>query len=100
MDIQGQTVNVRIYNQTYSIRANDGNLERTQQLAERVDQQMREIAKEALTADSLKVAILAALHIADELERANNKYEDLNRTLTSRSAECAEILDQLLKNYK
>jgi cell division protein ZapA len=100
MDIQGQTVNVRIYNQTYSIRANDGNLERTQQLAERVDQQMREIAKEALTADSLKVAILAALHIADELEKANNKYEDLNRTLTSRSAECAEILDQLLKNYK
>jgi cell division protein ZapA len=100
MDIQGQTVNVRIYNQTYSIRANDGNIERTQQLAERVDQQMREIAKEALTADSLKVAILAALHIADELEKANNKYEDLNRTLTSRSAECAEVLDQLLKNYK
>ncbi len=100
MDTQGQTVNVRIYNQTYSIRANDGNMERTQQLAERVDQQMREIAKEALTADSLKVAILAALHIADELEKANNKYEDLNRTLISRSAECAEILDQLLKNSK
>lgn len=100
MDTQGQTVNVRIYNQTYSIRANDGNVERTQQLAAMVDQQMREIAQGALTADSLKVAILAALHIADELDKAKNKYEELNRTLAARSSECAEVLDQVLKNNK
>ncbi len=100
MDTQGQTVNVRIYNQTYSIRTGDGNVERTQQLAAIVDQQMREIAQGALTADSLKVAILAALHIADELDKVKNRYEELNQTLTIRSGECAEALDQLLKNNK
>ncbi|MCI0337340.1 MAG: cell division protein ZapA [Acidobacteria bacterium] len=100
MENQGQPVNVKIYNQTYSIRASDGNVERTEQLAAMVDQQMREIAKGALTSDSLKVAILAALHIADELDRANNKYEELNRRLAARSTECAELLDQLLKTTR
>ncbi|MCI0388261.1 MAG: cell division protein ZapA [Acidobacteria bacterium] len=97
MELQGQSVNVRIYNQTYAIRASDGNVERTLQLAAMVDERMREIAKSALTSDSLKLAILAALHIADELDKANSKYEDLNQTLLARSNEYAAMLDQLLK---
>ena len=100
MELQGQSVNVRIYNQTYAIRASDGNFERTQQLAAMVDERMREIAKSALTSDSLKLAILAALHIADELDKANSKYEDLNQTLLTGSNECAALLDQLLKDPK
>ena len=97
MEAQGQSVNVRIYNQTYTIRASDGNVERTLQLAAMVDERMREISKSALTSDSLKLAILAALHIADELDKSNSKYDDLNQTLLTRSAESAAMLDQLLK---
>lgn len=100
MESQGQSVNVRIYNQTYAIRASDGNVERTQQLAAMVDERMREIAKSALTSDSLKLAILAALHIADELDKANSKYEELDQALLTRSNECATMLDQLLKDHK
>lgn len=98
MDPHGQTVNVKIYNQTYSIRANDGNIERTRALAALVDHRMREIAKGALTADSLKVAILAAIHIADELDRANQRFDDLNNTITSHSHEFSALLDQVLKD--
>ena len=76
---QGQSVNVEIYNQTYAIRASDGNVERTLRLAAMVDERMREISKSALTSDSLRLAVLAALHIADELEKAKSKYEDLNQ---------------------
>ena len=47
--------------------------------------------------DSLKVAILAALHIADELHRLKNMHEQADTQLASRSAECAEMLDRLLK---
>jgi cell division protein ZapA len=100
MENQGQTVNVKIYNQSYNIRAGDGNAERTKQLAAMVDQQMREIGKGALTADSLKIAILAALHIADELDKANSKFEELNQDIAVRSAKCAELLDQVLKSPK
>ena len=50
-----------------------------------------------LTVDSLKVAILAALHIADELHRLKNMHEQADSQLAARSAECAEMLDRLLK---
>ncbi len=90
------TIRVEIYNQTYNIRS-DGDSEYITQLAEFVDTRMREIASGTLTVDSLKVAILAALHIADELHRVKRLHEQTDSQLASRSAECAEMLDRLLK---
>lgn len=94
------TVKVEIFNQSYLIRPEDGDVARTQALAAKVDQHMRDIAHGAATADTLKIAILAALHIADELERANERYEGLNRKITERSAACADLLDQALKQQR
>ena len=51
-----------------------------------------------LTVDSLKVAILAALHIADELHRLKRLHEQTDQQLAARSAECAEMLDRVLKS--
>ena len=90
------TIRVEIYNQTYNIRS-DGDTEYIIQLAEFVDGRMREISSGTLTVDSLKVAILAALHIADELHRLKNMHEQADAQLAARSAECAEMLDRLLK---
>ena len=90
------TIRVEIYNQTYNIRS-DGDTEYIIQLAEFVDGRMREISSGTLTVDSLKVAILAALHIADELHRLKHVHEQADAQLASRSAECAEMLDRLLK---
>ncbi|HZH33288.1 MAG TPA: cell division protein ZapA [Pyrinomonadaceae bacterium] len=90
------SIRVEIYNQTYSIRS-DGDGEYIMRLADFVDSRMREIASGTLTVDSLKVAILAALHIADELHRLKNTHEQADQQLASRSAECAEMLDRLLK---
>ena len=91
-----QSIRVEIYNQTYSIRS-DGDSEYIMRLADFVDRRMREIASGTLTVDSLKVAILAALHIADELHRLKAVHESADQQLASRSAECAEMLDRLLK---
>ena len=90
------TIRVEIYNQTYNIRS-DGDTEYIIQLAEFVDGRMREISSGTLTVDSLKVAILAALHIADELHRLKNMHEQADSQLAARSGECAELLDRLLK---
>ena len=90
------TIRVEIYNQTYNIRS-DGDTEYIIQLAEFVDSRMREISSGTLTVDSLKVAILAALHVADELHRLKNVHEQADAQLATRSAECAEMLDRLLK---
>jgi cell division protein ZapA len=93
-----QTVRVEIYNQTYSIRS-DGDNDYIQRLAEYVDRKMREISSGTFTVDSLKVAILAALHIADEFHQLQNSQHQSDMQLASRSAECAEMLDRVLK-YK
>jgi len=90
------TIRVEIYNQTYNFRS-DGDSEYVIGLAEFVDRRMREISSGTLTVDSLKVAILAALHIADELHRLKRLHEQADAQLAARSAECADMLDRLLK---
>ncbi|MFL6374446.1 MAG: cell division protein ZapA [Pyrinomonadaceae bacterium] len=92
-----QTIRVEIYNQTYSIRS-DGDNEYIQELAEYVDRKMREISSGTLTVDSLKVAILAALHIADEFYQLRHSQAQVDAQLATRSSECSEMLDKLLKN--
>lgn len=91
-----QSIRVEIYNRTYNIRF-DGDKEYIIRLAEYVDSKMREIASNTLAVDSLKVAILAALHIADELHQLKTLLEQTDNQLATRSAECAEMLDKILK---
>jgi len=91
-----QSTQVEIYNQVYNIRS-DGESGYIEKLAKFVDDKMREISSGTLTVDSLKVAILAALHIADELHSLKSTQERIDMHLASRSSECAEMLDRLLK---
>lgn len=91
-----QTIRVEIYNQTYSIRS-DGDNAYIQDLARFVDSKMREISSGTMTVDSLKVAILAALHIADEYSQLKHSQAQADMQLGIRSSECAERLDRLLK---
>jgi cell division protein ZapA len=92
-----QTIRVEIYNQTYSIRS-DGDNDYILELAQYVDRKMREISSGTLTVDSLKVAILAALHIADEFYQLKHSQAQSDAALASRSSECAEMLDRILKH--
>lgn len=92
-----QSIQVEIYNQTYSIRS-DGDNEYIQTLAKYVDGKMRAISSGTLTVDSLKVAILAALHIADEYHQAKDEHAQSDAQLGSRSSECSELLDRVLKH--
>jgi cell division protein ZapA len=92
-----QTIRVEIYNQTYSIRS-DGDNDYILELAEYVDRKMREISSGTFTVDSLKVAILAALHIADEYFQLRHAQAQTDAQLAARSSECAEMLDKVLKH--
>jgi cell division protein ZapA len=62
------TVAVDIFGATYHVRGDD-DTSRLQRLATLVDQKMREVAGRSSSVDRAKVAILAALNIADELAR-------------------------------
>ena len=63
--MQDGPTSVTIFGRTYSLRG-EGDPAHLSQLAGEVDRRMREIANATGTADTLKVAILTALNIADE----------------------------------
>lgn len=60
---------VTIFGRTYHLRG-DGDPGYMQELAQEVDRRMRDVAAATGTADTLKVAILAALNITDEFIQA------------------------------
>lgn len=91
-----QTVEVRIYNQVYNIRG-DGNSAYISELAAYVDSKMREVVSGTHTVDSLRVAILSALKIADELFQAYRRIEQLDGVIAERSVEYANLLDSVLR---
>src|SRR4051794_25902920 len=92
-----KSIRVEIYNQNYSIRS-DGDNQYILDLADYVDKKMREISSGTMTVDSLKVAILAALHIADEYYQLKNAQAQNDAQLAARSSECSEMLDRILKH--
>ncbi|MBI3950787.1 MAG: cell division protein ZapA [Acidobacteria bacterium] len=91
-----QSVKVEIYNQSYNIRGN-GDPEYIIQLADFVDRRMRDVAAATLTVDSLKVAILAALHIADELHQLKKRHEQMDTQLAQKTTEYSQLIDQVFE---
>lgn len=93
---KSRLVRVEIYGKAYSIRT-EGSGDDIYALAEMLDRRMKEIARATLTVDSLNVAILAALHIAEDLQRARRRLDDFDHDLADRSARCAAELDKFLR---
>ncbi len=98
-------VSVEIYDQVYTLRGTDpGHIE---QLAELVDGKMRAVASQGTTVDSLRVAVLAALNIADELLAVRSRYEALvgsagqtQESLRSRAGALSGMLDEVLEDRR
>ncbi len=94
---EGQATRVRIGNRYYDLLGDDP--ERIRSLAALVDERMTEVAHQTPTVDSLKVAILAALSLADELEetrRATPQWEpDLAVRLENLTRRVKAVLEEL-----
>jgi cell division protein ZapA len=95
------SVSVDIYDQTYHLRAPDP--EYIENLAAMVDAKMRAVSANGVTVDSLRVAVLAALNIADELARLQEQCRRLHGTmnetqivLRSRANSLSGLLDSVL----
>jgi cell division protein ZapA len=89
-------IRVEIYDQEYNMRG-DLDPDYIQKLAKLLDGRMRSIAAKTHTVDSLRVAVLAALNIADEYQQLKTKYEATTRQVDQRVLECSEVLDEVLK---
>jgi len=93
---KSQGIRVQIYDQYYQLRSESDD-SYTRELAQAVDATMRAIAEKTKTYDSLRLAVLAALHFADECERQRQRHERLNRTVAEKSMAFAQALDGAAK---
>ncbi|HEY6291706.1 MAG TPA: cell division protein ZapA [Terriglobia bacterium] len=91
MNQETQGVRVEIYDQAYFMRG-DLDPDYIRGLAEFVDGKMRSIATRTRTVDSLRLAVLAALNIADECHQLRAKVAKVEQKV----AECSGALDTLL----
>lgn len=90
------SVKVKIYDQTYTI-AGDLEPVYVEELAQYVDTTMREIARATNLVDSVKVAVLAALSVADELETLRRSREDGREELRERAERCLKLVERALQ---
>jgi cell division protein ZapA len=86
---------VEIFGAVYSVRGTDdqGHL---QGLADLVDRKMREVAQHVSTADTARIAILAALNLADELFQIQKRQDGERVEIREKVAELTEELTQAL----
>jgi cell division protein ZapA len=87
---------VQIYDQTYNI-AGDLEPAYVEELAEYVDGRMREMARATGTVDSVKLAVLAALAIADELHTLRQSRQQNNDALRERAERCIKLIERALQ---
>jgi cell division protein ZapA len=69
-------------------------------LAEFVDSKMRNVAGQTSTIDSLRLAVLAALNIADEYHILKKKYDLLASEYRQRAGILAGALDEVLEDER
>jgi cell division protein ZapA len=91
-------VAVQIYDQTYYLSGQDADHIRS--LAELVDARMRAVAAHGTTVDSLRVAVLAALNLADELAEARKAPGGTALPTHTRAASLRGLLDEVLEDER
>ena len=75
-------IEIEIYRQKYRIKVKGEEDEKyISHLTSYVDQKMREVAVKSKSVDSLKIAVLAALNIADEFFLSQKKLDQLNEVI-------------------
>lgn len=102
--LEAGAVVVEIYDQVYQLKGPDPVY--IDKLAAMVDGKMRAVSSNGATVDSLRVAVLAALNIADELSTLRTRYEQLVSSASqaqnarTKAGSLAGMLDAVLDDRK
>jgi cell division protein ZapA len=88
-------VHIEIHGQRYSLKS-ELDPQYVSELAALVDEKMRAAAMELISADPLRIAVIAALNIADELARSREDGAGVEGRLIARTSEIERIIDAVL----
>ena len=88
-------VQVEIYGQRYTLKGSEDSAY-VESLAAHVDKRMNELAETSSTVDSLKVAVLAAVNIADEYFRLKLSGEGVEDRIHEMTEQIGGLLDEVI----
>ncbi len=92
-------IEIEIFDQKYRIRVKEEEDEQyINHLTSYVDQKMREVAVRSKSADAVKVAVLAALNIADEFFLNQKKLDKLNEVIGHMESEIESLEAYIIKD--
>ena len=96
-DPQNTAVRVEIFDQGYNLRGSDP--EYIIKLADYVDGKMRAVAEATSTVDSMRLAVLAALNIADEYHVLKRQLDNGSSSsdYLKRAHHLSDMLDEVLE---
>jgi cell division protein ZapA len=89
------SITVEIFGQAYNVRG-EGDPNYLTELARFVDSRMREVSAQVATVDPVKIAILAALNIADEFSRYRKERETAAGTWIEKTEEMSNRLSKVI----
>jgi len=92
------SVRVEIFDQAYNLRGSDA--EYIIKLAEYVDAKMRAVAEQTHTVDTVRVAVLAALNIADEYHLLRRNQDSGSVEYLKRANHLSDALDEVLEDSR
>ncbi len=88
-----RSVTVTIYGHEYTLKG-EAEPEYVEKVAEFVDRKMREVSEGSALVSTTKIAMLAAINIADELFRERRKRQEALAMLDDRTGQIAALLDR------
>ena len=97
-DAANGSVRVEIFDQGYNLRGTDPDY--ILKLAEYVDSKMRAVAEQTHTVDSARLAVLAALNIADEFHMLKRRSEGGSSDSSKRTRQLLSALDEVLQENR
>jgi cell division protein ZapA len=92
------SVRVEIFDQVYNLRGSDADY--ILKLAEYVDGKMRAVSEQTSTVDSVRLAVLAALNIADEYHLLKRSLEAPSLEVRERANKLSSALDEILQESR
>ena len=92
------SVRVEIFDQAYNLRGSDP--EYILKLAEYVDAKMRAVSEQTHTVDTARLAVLAALNIADEYNLLKRNYDTGALQYIKRAQTLSLALDEVLQDKR
>jgi len=97
-DSGNSSVRVEIFDQAYNLRGSDP--EYIRKLAEYVDGKMRAVAEQTHTVDTVRLAVLVALNIADEYHLLKRNHDSGAVEYLKRAHNLSSALDEVLKDQR